>query len=95
MDNSIVTQSPAGHVWTVAEAKTRLSEVLRRAEQEGPQLIGVRKSFVVVPAELWRAKSNPAEPMGRWLVENIPRGANLKAPDRREPARLTPFIDDH
>ncbi|MDE0241902.1 MAG: type II toxin-antitoxin system prevent-host-death family antitoxin [bacterium] len=94
MDDSTVIHPPAGHVWTVAEAKTRLSEVLRRAEQEGPQRIGVRKSFVVMPAELWNAKSKPAEPMGRWLVENMPRGANLKAPDRREPARLIPFIDD-
>ena len=85
---------PASHIWTVADAKARLSELLRRCEEEGPQRIGVRKSFVVVPAELWNAKSKPAEPMGRWLVENIPRGANLKAPDRREPARLIPFIAD-
>ena len=35
--------------WTVAEAKARLSEVLRLAEEEGPQRIGVRKPFVVVP----------------------------------------------
>ena len=83
-----MTQSPAGHVWTVAEAKARLSEVLRLAEEEGPQRIGVRKTFVVVPAELWRAN-----PLGRWLVDNIPRGANLDAPNRREPARLIPFND--
>ena len=89
-----MTHIPASHVWTVAEAKIRLSELLRRCEEEGPQRIGVRKSFVVVPAELWRVKSQPAEPMGRWLVENMPRGTNLDAPDRREPARLIPFIDD-
>ena len=34
-------------VWTVAEAKARLSETLRLAEEEGPQRIGTRKSFVV------------------------------------------------
>ena len=32
--------------WTVAEAKARLSEILRLAEEEGPQRIGVRNSFV-------------------------------------------------
>ncbi|MDE0643160.1 MAG: type II toxin-antitoxin system prevent-host-death family antitoxin [bacterium] len=38
--------------WTVSEAKRRLSEILRLAEEEGPQHIGVRRSFVVVPAAL-------------------------------------------
>ena len=82
-----MTQSPVDHVWTVAEAKARLSEVLRLAEQEGPQRIGVRKSFIVVPAELWSTNSHSAKPLGRWLVDNMPRGANLDAPDRREPGR--------
>ena len=63
-------------------------------EQEGPQRIGVRKSFIVVPAELWSTNSQSAKPLGRWLVDNRPRGANLDAPDRREPARLIPFIDE-
>ena len=38
-------------VWTVAEAKARLSEILRLAEAEGPQTIGTRRPFVVVPAD--------------------------------------------
>ena len=89
-----MTPSPAGKVWNVAEAKARLAEVLRLAEQEGPQRIGVRKSFVVVPAELWLATTQPAKPLGRWLVDNMPRGANLDAPDRREPARVIQFTDE-
>ena len=89
-----MTRSPSGHVWTVSEAKARLSEVLRLAEQEGPQRIGVRKSFVVVPAEIWRASSQPSRPVGRCLIDNMPRGANLDAPDRHEPGRLTPFVDE-
>ena len=36
-------------IWTVANAKARLSEILRLAETEGPQRIGARRSFVVVP----------------------------------------------
>ena len=54
--------SESHRVWTVAEAKARLSEVLRRAEEEGPQHIGMRKSFVVVPAHVWPRKSRSANP---------------------------------
>ena len=44
-----VQESGSERVWTIAEAKARLSEVLRLAEEEGPQRIGARKPFVVVP----------------------------------------------
>ena len=81
-------------VWTVAEAKARLSEVLRRAEEEGPQHIGRRRPFVVVPAGEWYEKSPPRKPMGRWLVENMPRGANLEIPVTRSSRRETPFADE-
>ena len=78
-------------VWTVAEAKARLSEVLRLAEEEGPQHIGARRPFVVVPAGKWYAKESPRKPMGRWLVENMPRGANLDIPATRGSRREIPF----
>ncbi len=39
-------------IWTVAEAKARLSEILRLAEEEGPQRIGTRRSFVVRSPEM-------------------------------------------
>ena len=45
--------SGPGRVWTVAEAKARLSEVLRLSETEGPQRIGTRKAFIVVPETVW------------------------------------------
>ena len=82
------------HTWTVAEAKARLSEVLRLAEEEGPQRIGKRKSFVVVPAETWERHVPPRKPLGQWLVENMPRGADIPIPDRREPGREIPFSDE-
>ena len=50
-------------IWTVAEAKTRLSEILQLAESEGPQRIGTRRRFVVVPAETWDAKTPPRRPL--------------------------------
>ena len=80
-------------VWTIAEAKARLSEVLRLAEEEGPQRIGTRRPFIVVPERVWQAKSPPRKPLGQWLIENTPRGTNLEVPDRSS-NRPIPFIDD-
>ena len=79
-------------IWTVAEAKARLSEVLRLAEKEGPQHIGTRKPFVVVPAAVWEEKTRSRKPLGQWLVENVPRGTNLEVPDRSS-RRPIPFIE--
>lgn len=75
-------------IWTIAAAKARLSEVLRLAEEEGPQRIGKRKRFVVVPEHAWNAKTSRHEHMGQWLVENMPRSVELKLPDRNEPTRF-------
>ena len=80
-------------VWTVAEAKARLSEILRLAEEEGPQRIGARRSFVVVPERVWAEKAPPRKPLGQWLIENVPRGTNLELPDRSS-NRPIPFIDE-
>lgn len=81
-------------VWTISQAKARLSEVLRLAEKEGPQHIGKRRRFVVVPADDWYAKDSPRRPMGQWLVENMPRGASLDGPRDRKSGREIPFISD-
>lgn len=86
--------SKSQRVWTVAEAKAKLSEILMLAETEGPQRIGVRKPFILIPAKLWQAKESPKKPMGQWLLENMPRGTNLPVPDRRESGREIPFIED-
>ena len=82
------------HVWTVAEAKARLSEILRRAEEEGPQRIGTRKEFVVVPAHVWEENTERTQPLGQWLVENMPRFGELDVPPRHEGReRPVPFAD--
>lgn len=85
--------SEPSRVWTVAEAKARLSEVLRLAEEEGPQRIGTRKSFVVLPERAWQSYVAPPRSLGRWLIENIPRGAELTIPERREPATEAPSTE--
>ncbi|MCY4361448.1 MAG: prevent-host-death protein [Gammaproteobacteria bacterium] len=78
-------------VWTVAQAKARLSEILRLAEKEGPQRIGARKAFIVVPERTWRAQISHHKSLGQWLVDNMPRGAELEAPNRHEPVRAISF----
>ncbi len=78
-------------VWTVAEAKTHLSEILRPSEVKGPQTIGARRPFVVVPADTWHAKTSPRKPLGQWLIDNMPRGIDREIPSRREPERAVPF----
>ena len=81
-------------VWKVAEAKVRLSEILRLSETEGPQHIGARKSFVVVPAHLWAERETPRKPLGPWLVENTPRGTSLEIPGCCDYGLEIPFIDE-
>lgn len=80
-------------IWTVAEAKARLSEILRLAESEGPQQIGIRNPCVVVPTKTWRAQTTVRKPLGRWLVDNVPRGTNLEIPRDRASQREIPFAD--
>jgi hypothetical protein len=79
--------------WTVAEAKARLSEILRLASEEGPQRIGTKTRYIVVPEEEWLKREQPRIPLGRWLVENMPRIDDLELPDRAEPERPPPFSD--
>ena len=80
--------------WTVAEAKAKLSEVLRRAEEEGPQRIGHRKAFVVVSARVWEEKTEPQPTLGEWLIANAPGAGPLELPPRdARPQRPGPFDD--
>lgn len=86
-------------VWPVAEAKTRLSEILRLAEEEGPQQIGVKKTFVIMPREVWKAAGAPGMSLGEMIMkfrpnpEDLPEGG-LEIPSRKEEReRPIPFID--
>ena len=77
----------------MSRSVARLSEILRLAKEEGPQHIGTRRSFVVVPAATWDAKTPLRKPLGQWLVENMPRGIELEVPSRRSNRKI-PFIDE-
>ena len=47
------------HTWTVAEAKARFSEVIDKAQSNGPQTItkNGRTTAVIVAAEEWDRKT--------------------------------------
>ncbi len=77
--------------WTVAEARSRLSEVLRRASERGPQQIGKRRPYVVVRLDQWLARTQPERNFGAWLVENAPRGCEIELPSRDDRDREIPF----
>ena len=95
--------------WTLKEAKAHLAQVLRLAEVEGPQYICVdraneqdvekqHKAFVVVPAEVWQENNAPGKQtrskhLGKWLVENTPRGVGIKEPEYDGDGRFIAFSD--
>lgn len=73
-------------MWSVAEAKVHLSEVLRRARAGEPQFIGTRGSCVVISAELYREKVEEERGHdGQWLVARAAEvGLDIPLPPRNE-----------
>jgi prevent-host-death family protein len=74
--------------WTVAAAKAKFSELLEKANSEGPQRITKhgRTTAVVVAAEQWERRSERKGNLAEFLASSPLRGARLKI--RRLPVRL-------
>jgi prevent-host-death family protein len=72
----------ATHVWTVAEAKAKFSEVLEKAQTEGPQRITRhgRTTVMVVAAKEWTRKDNRKGNLAEFFASSPLRGACVKAP---------------
>jgi prevent-host-death family protein len=81
-------------MWTVQEAKAKLSNVLQRARAGEPQVIGAQDPCVVISmAEYKKLTDSREEPhAGRWLVENLARLGEIELPSREED-RPSPFAD--
>lgn len=78
-------------IWTIAETKSRLSEILRLA-QDTPQRIGTKNRFVILPEEEWlRSRKSPE--LGKFLVKNLRGAPEISVPDRKQSNRPTPFED--
>ena len=90
------TTTKKPRVWTVDEAKINLPYILELAETEGPQYIGTpQRPFEIKQSEPIADPAPPPMPLGKWLLENVPRGVNLELPaDIRKSNRPIPFIDD-
>ncbi len=86
-------------MWTVQNAKAKLSEVLRLAKAGEPQIIGASDPCVVLSIAEYRRltdkgpeqKTEPVH-LGRWLLANIPRGLDIEVPPRDD-NRPDPFAD--
>jgi prevent-host-death family protein len=80
----------ASQTWTVAEAKAKFSEVIARAESEGPQTITRhgRTAVVVVDAEEWNRKTKRVGTLADFFANSPLRGAKLKLPRRSRPRRV-------
>ena len=76
------------HKWTVAEAKAKFSEVINRAQSDGPQTITRkgRKAAVVVAAEEWERKTKRRGNLAEFFASSPLREAGLKL--KRTPGRL-------
>jgi prevent-host-death family protein len=69
------------HKWTVAEAKAKFSEVIDRAQSDGPQTITRkgRKAAVVVGADEWERKTRRHGSLAEFFASSPLRGSGLQA----------------
>lgn len=82
-------------VWSLAEAKSQLSEIFRLAEEEGPQHIGTdSKTYFVVSSYTRREAPPTRQPLGEYLVANLRGLGELKSPVGEEPSRPIPFNEE-
>jgi prevent-host-death family protein len=79
----------AQDMWSVAEAKARLSELLDHAINDGPQAITRRgqKIAVVVSADEWHKKSSRSGSLAEFLAASPLRDSGLEADRPSAPER--------
>jgi len=70
----------AARDWTVAEAKAKFSEVLERAQREGPQTIvrRGRKTAVIVGVDEWERKTKRQGTLAQFFASSPLRGSGLE-----------------
>ena len=66
--------------WTVAEAKAKFSEVLEKAQSDGPQTItrNGHKAAVIVAAEEWERKTKRRGNLAEFFASSPLRESGLK-----------------
>ena len=73
-------------VWTVAEAKAKLSEVIDRAATKGPQTVTRRgrTAAIVVAADEWERKTKRTGNLAEFLRGSPLRRSNLRIGRRKD-----------
>jgi prevent-host-death family protein len=81
-------------MWTIQEAKAKLSQVLQRARSGEAQIIGAQEPCVVISLDEYRRLTAIAdEPHpGKWLVQHLAGLGDIELPSREED-RPSPFAD--
>lgn len=76
-------------IWTVAEAKAKLSEVIDHAQVEGPQLItrNGRSTVVLVAFEEWERKTKRIGNLAEFFTASPLRGSELSVERSNEQPR--------
>ena len=75
--------------WTIAEAKAKFSEVVEKAQSDGPQTITRRgrTAVVVVAAEEWDRKTKRSGNLAEFFAASPLRGSGIKITRRKDKAR--------
>jgi prevent-host-death family protein len=75
--------------WTVAEAKARFSEVVQKAQTEGPQRITRRgeEAAVVVSKKEWDRKTKRKGTLLEFFMNSPLRGSGIEIPPRAKSMR--------
>jgi len=78
----------SAHSWTVAEAKAKFSEVIEKAQSDGPQTITRhgRRAAVIVAAEEWESKTKRKGNLAEFFAASPLRNSGVKI--KRLPIRL-------
>ena len=78
-----------GKTWTVAEAKAKFSEVLEKAEKEGPQRITRRgeETAVVVSKKEWERRTKRKGTLVEFFKESPLWGSGIEIPPREKSGR--------
>ena len=78
-------------IWTVAQAKAKLSEVIENARTHGPQIItrNGRRTAVVVDVEEWERKTQRSGSLADFFKASPLRGSGLKVRRSKDQLRST------
>ncbi len=91
---TIVSDNPgaaimADNAWTVAEAKAKFSEVIDKAQTQGPQTVtrNGRTAVIIVDAGEWERKTRRSGSLADFFAASPLRGSGLTVERRKDPPR--------